>query len=162
MSGMIIKLFKLVIFTLVLSIIIAPHGQADVREAFYLGLNYPGLSAGYRSGKTAYELRLFFASKTQIYGGRVRRDFYQFETADFEQNFIYLGLDGFYTQFEGEITEGDGFMLGLVGGLETRLTDGFSVNFDLGPYYLTIDDDYSGLNSSSLHYILNFGINYHF
>ena len=132
------------------------------RDGIYLGLNYPGISAGYQFEDYGAELRVFSSSDILIYGLRGRHNFYRMDATDYNLDLFYYGLDLFYIDHEGTITEGDGYMLGLFGGIQTFFADGFSLNLDLGPYHIALEDDISGVDSSGLHFIMNAGVGFHF
>ena len=138
---------------------ISPVQAFPTVEDYYIGINYPGLALGLNFNDSALELRYFTDGDIDLYGARLRHDLYHFEARDLSDNIIYLGADALFTEFEDTLTEGDGLMYGIVGGLETPISQSITANLDIGPYQVEIEDDYSGLDSSGLHYVLNFGIN---
>lgn len=129
-----------------------------IRESsVYVGLYYPGLTLGYQGNRFSLELRGSSQNDIQLLGGRYSHYVYPYRGGN-----LYWGLDGYHVTFEDVIVEGDGYMGGLFGGFQTYLGSSLSFTIDGGPYYVTLDDEVSGLTSEGLQFVVNTGINIHF
>ncbi len=165
-SGRLLLIFT--VFSLIILGTMVIHSPASAtasyldRDGFYFGINYPGVSAGYQFDDFGAEMRVFGSSDILIYGLRGRHNVHRMDPENSNIDLIYYGIDIFYIDHEGTITEGDGYMVGLFGGIQTFFADGFSLNLDLGPYHIALDDDISGVDSSGLHFVLNAGVGIHF
>jgi hypothetical protein len=127
------------------------------QESVYVGVNYPGITLGYRADYYNLELRGFSQDDIQIIGPRFMYKFYRFRGGN-----LYWALDAYYVQYEDVITEGTGQVVGPMFGLEKFLGTSFSLTVDGGPYYVNVKDDLSGLSSSGIQFTLNMGFNIHF
>lgn len=127
-------------------------------RTFYAGVTYPGIVLGAQSKSMALELRGYQQNDITIYGPRLTHYLYPFKGGNF-----YWGLDAMYIdEFEGDLTEGDGYMGGGFLGLQKYIGSRFSFNVDGGPYYVEIEDDLSGLDVDGFEFVVNTSINVHF
>ena len=125
---------------------------------FYAGLAYPGVLVGMQSDRFAVELRAFQQNDITLYGPRLTHYIYPFHGGNF-----YWGLEGQYiSEFEGEITEGDGYMAGGFLGLQKYLGSRFSFSVDAGPNFVSVEDDFSGVKVDGVEFVINTGVAFHF
>ncbi|MFB6345078.1 MAG: hypothetical protein ABEK50_04800 [bacterium] len=119
-------------------------------QSYYVGLYYPGLTLGYQGNGYSLELRGSSQDDIQLVGARYSKYVYPYQGGN-----LYLGLDGYHV-------EGNGYMVGGVGGLQTYLGNSLSFTIDGGPYHIKLNDDISGVQSSGIQFVVNTGINIHF
>ncbi len=127
-------------------------------NGFFVGLTYPGVTAGYQGQKFGLEIRTFLDSEIKVYGPR-----FTHYAADFKGGKLYWGIDLFkISEFEGDLTEGDGLMYGAFIGIQKYLGSRFSLTLDSGPYNIALEDNLSGKDVNGLEFVVNTGLNFHF
>ncbi len=136
-----------------------PEEISSVRKKrWFIGLTYPGITAGYQGNSFALELRGYRSGNTTIYGPRFTNYVYSFRGGN-----LYWGIDLYsVSEFEGDLTRGDGYMAGGIIGLQKYIGSRFSFTLDSGPYYIKLEDDLSGLDNSGVEFVINTGLNIHF
>lgn len=124
----------------------------------YVGLHYPGLTFGISpSPKASFQIRVSSNSDIQVLDLRGNKHFWISD----ETNLFFGGSVGL-TQFEGEVSEGDGFLLGVHIGTQKFLSEIISFSFDIGPVLVHLQDDDTELTQAGLNFMLNGGVEYHF
>jgi TolB-like protein len=123
-----------------------------------LGAIYPGASLKYvTSGKSAWEVRAQTGSKILALGTR----YYSYFTQSSNPR-LYFGVEGDYITFKGNVSKGTGFAGGAFVGGEIFLTKQIGLLMDFGPTYISLSDNNFSETASSLEYVLNMGIYWHF
>jgi len=134
------------------------YPQRDRR--LLIGVTYPGVTVGYQGERFGAEMRGFASGDVVLYGPRFTHYPFAYEGGN-----IYWGADIFYiSEFEGDLTEGDGWMAGGFFGLQHYFGRRFSFNIDTGPYYIELEDDLSGgaVEADDWKFIMNASVNFHF
>lgn len=128
------------------------------RNHWFAGVLYPGVTLGYQNKYLSLELRGFQGNNIQLFGPRISFVLGRLNTVRF-----YGGTDLYKVrEFEGELTEGDGYMGGVIFGLQKYFSPHFSFTLDSGPYYISLQDDLSRREVDGLEFVINTGINFHF
>lgn len=123
-----------------------------------MGVVYPGLTCGYRNKYFSLEIRGFSGKDVKLLGPRLTTPLARYRKMKF-----YWGIDAFKVkEFEGELTEGEGHMVGTVIGFEKYFDQHFSFTLDSGPYFIKLEDDLSGQEVDGLEFVVNTGINFYF
>ncbi len=123
-----------------------------------LGAIYPGAALKYvTSGKSAWELRVQTGSKILALGTRYYSCFTQASNPR-----LFWGVEGDYITFKGNVSKGTGFAGGAFVGGEIFLTKQIGLLMDFGPTYISLSDNNFSETASSLEYVLNMGIYWHF
>ncbi|MFP4687318.1 MAG: hypothetical protein ACLFN5_04320 [bacterium] len=127
-------------------------------DGWFVGLTYPGVTAGYQGRNFGAEIRAFFSSNITVYGPR-----FTHYAAGFRGGTLYWGLDLFkISEFEGDLTEGDGLMGGIFFGIQKFIGSRFSLTLDSGPYNIMLEDSLSEKDVDGLEFVVNTGLNFHF
>ncbi|MBN1383700.1 MAG: DUF2380 domain-containing protein [Elusimicrobia bacterium] len=125
---------------------------------FGIGLNYPGTSIkAFLGNSFCLEPKYQFEDDIQVYG--IRSNFY------LNRDWMCLFFVGFeldYVAFEGEVSEGVGGAGQLFGGIECFVSKHLSVQIDLGPVFVMLDDDNSDASVSGTDIGGNVGVYYYF
>lgn len=153
------KIKKFLPFVLILGIIlsISPLSNSPVKARWYSALNYPGVSLGYHSpSHFSLEFRSFHDGKHFLLGPRFRHHYYYYDSGN-----LYWAVDGYHIDYEREITEGQGTMVGGSLGLQHEIGANSTMSLDMGPYMVHMEDDYSGRDEEQVQITLNFGFQYY-
>lgn len=151
-----------------LSVALAASGTAAAADwetagrSTALGINYPGVSLKlFLSDRFSAELRGQYVDKIMTGGARL---YYYPSVFGFKDARLrpFLGVEGDYISFKGQISKGNGSAIGGVGGVEYFLSKRVSVQTDAGPFYIMLKDNDSSLAQSGLEFVLNFGVNFYF
>lgn len=136
----------------------AGMARAINNSNWIFGVTYPGVTFGYSVSDYAVEMRGFMDSTSTLYGARFTHHGFYMPSGN-----LYWGVDGLLVkEFEGEITEGNGIMGGVVGGMKIYVNKFSSFDVDAGPYYVELNDDWSGVSVDSVEFVVNMGLNFHF
>lgn len=145
---------------IILALIIATQSMlalATDSHRFAVGVNYPGVSFKYLySEKLVPEFRFQMLDKIKIPG--IRGNYILSRN-----NKIHLltGLEADAILFTGEESEGLGFAVEIFGGVEYFVAKKLSLQMDLGPAWIYLNDKETSVNINALEFILNSGINYY-
>ena len=154
-------MFALIIMFAVVSTAALASGETHYpqrQRRWMVGLTYPGVTLGYQGERFGAELRGYTGNDIVIYGPRFSHYILSFNGGN-----LYWGADVFYiSDFDGDLTEGDGYMSGAFIGIQKYLGNNFSLTFDSGPYYIDIKDDLSNLSVDGWEFVINSSINFHF
>lgn len=140
-----------------LFVIIPPlrsSGRARLPDGFFLGINYPGVSVGYRSGGHSLSLRWFSENDINIIGSRYKGDLFEFR-----EGRLFWALDVYRPEFTSEFSQGKGYMLGVVGGTEILIDKKILFTTDIGPHWVRLEDEETGLKQKGIEFVVNFGFN---
>ena len=74
----------------------------------------------------------------------------------------FAGLEADLISFKGDESDGIGTALGIFAGLEYFFLEPFSLQLDLGPAIITLNDEDSSESVSGVEYVINIGLNYYF
>ena len=142
----------------------APKAVADTDEScggrLGLGVNYPGLGVRYCfsrhvSAEVRGQMELIDSKvHASAYGGRL-----YWSVGQFGRLLPYVCAEGDYGGFDDGTSKASGYLGGLFAGLEYFPWRRFSVQVDFGPAYVSLTGD--SATTSSLHYILSFGLTYY-
>lgn len=127
------------------------------KKSIYTGLVYPGISIGYQSKRFSTEMRFMLGGGQKLWGPRISYYVYPYKGGN-----LYTALDVFQADFEGDLTVGHGWMIGGLGGIQHFLGPYFSFTLDIGPYYVRLEDDLSGLEVEGTEFVVNSALNLHF
>ncbi len=135
-----------------------PAGSPQRRRRLLVGVTYPGVTVGYQGKRFGAELRGYASGDVVLFGPRFVHYPYAYHGGN-----LYWGTDLFYiSEFEGDLTEGDGKMGGGFLGIQHYLGNRFSFSLDSGPYYISLEDDLSGVDTDGWKFVMNASINFHF
>ncbi|MFB6346064.1 MAG: hypothetical protein ABEK50_09865 [bacterium] len=133
--------------------------QKTVRDRrMMVGLTHYGMTLGYQQPKYSFELRGYNQDNSTVYGVRGDYDFYPLQKGSFYGGGAYLNV----SEFETELTKGDGTMYGAYVGYQHFLTPSVSFSLDAGPYQVEVTDDLSGVTSSGTELVLDYNLSLHF
>jgi len=123
-----------------------------------IGVNYPGLGVRYfLSDKVSLELK-GQAEGNIVVGGL--RGYYYFRS---KGKFLpFAGLEGDFIKFKGDVSKGTGVAGELFAGGEYFFDRKLSLQMDLGPGLISLNDKSTSESVSGLEYVVNFAINYYF
>ncbi|MCX5786418.1 MAG: hypothetical protein NTX59_12090 [Elusimicrobia bacterium] len=127
-----------------------------------LGVNYPGGNLKiFLPDSFAAELRGQYVDKILTGGARL---YYYPSVFGFNNARLrpFLGAEGDYISFKGQLSKGNGAAFGAIAGVECFLSKRISVQTDAGPFYIALKDNKSALRQSGLEFVLNFGVNFYF
>ncbi|OGS27512.1 MAG: hypothetical protein A2297_00775 [Elusimicrobia bacterium RIFOXYB2_FULL_48_7] len=133
--------------------------QGDFEKpGFGVGLNYLGigLKAGV-SSKIVLEAKYQLDRDITVMG---LRGYYYFNTDSRVQWF--MGFEGDTISFKGEDSKGTGLLGELLIGTEILITKYTSVQLDLGPAMISLNDSATSLSVSGMEYIANIGVNLYY
>ncbi|MFP4687279.1 MAG: hypothetical protein ACLFN5_04125 [bacterium] len=130
---------------------------ASQRNSIYLAFNYPGVGLGWSGINHSVELKGYFDGTNWGFGPR-----FNYHWGHFDRGTFYLGFEYLNINFEGEISEGDGTMAGVVQGIELYFEDNTSLKLDVGPHQVSLEDDASMVAEEGWDVVLNIGLNIHF
>jgi len=133
--------------------------NADYWERFTIGANYPGLNLRINF-KNNISVEVKAQSMDSIFAAGPR--IYSFLGDNTEPLKFFWGGELDYLSFKGEVSNGLGYALEGFCGIEYFLSERISFQTDIGPAFLAITDNNTKLNSSSLQFVINSGINFHF
>lgn len=133
-----------------------PEETTPAKGGFYsLGLGYPYLSLKYDFKVLAVEGRFVTGLGVQAYAGR---GYWIFHRSDKLKGFS--GLEGGYIKFNTLDTRGTGYEGALFIGGEYFMAKKFSVLMDFSPTLISLKS--GNTNASSVEYVVNMGLYYHF
>ena len=123
-----------------------------------IGVNYPGLGVRYfLSDKVSLELK-GQAEENIVVGGL--RGYYYFKSKD---RFLpFAGFEGDFIKFKGDVSKGTGVAGELFVGGEYFFAKKLSLQMDLGPGLISLNDKGTSESVNGLEYVVNFAINYYF
>jgi len=152
------KFLKVSLLTFV-AFIMSYSIYADVNKGkFGIALNYPGLGIKYfLSNKIAVELK--GQNETDIFVSGLRGYYYFNPKAKY---LLFTGLEADFISFKGKVSEGNGLATELFIGGEYFFIKNLSLQLDLGPTLISIQDKQTSESVSGIEYIVNLGINYYF
>lgn len=123
-----------------------------------LGVGYPYVSLKYDFEALAFEGRYVSGLGVQAYTGRGYWNFYRSDKLK-----GFTGLEGGYIKFNTLDTKGTGSETALFIGGEYFATKHFSLLLDFAPTAISLKHDtYSDIKASSIEYVVNLGLYYHF
>lgn len=123
-----------------------------------MGFIYPGGTIRYKTnGSSAWELKGQSGSGILAVGSR-----YYYYLNDGSGPFIFLGAEGDYITFKGDVSKGTGFAAGSFAGGEILLSKHIGLLIDCGPMYISLTEPDYSQSESSLEYVVNMGIYWHF
>ncbi len=123
-----------------------------------IGVNYPGLGVRYfLSDKVSLEIK-GQAGENIAVGGL--RGYYYFKSK--EKFLPFAGFEGDFIKFKGDVSRGTGIAVELFAGGEYFFNKKLSLQMDLGPGLISLNDRSTSESVSGLEYIVNFAINYYF
>lgn len=123
-----------------------------------LGVGYPYVSLRYDFKALAIEGRYVSGLGVQAYTGR---GYWNFHHSGKLKGFI--GIEGGYIKFNTLDTKGTGSEVALFIGGEYFATKNFSLLMDFAPTVISLKHDtYSDIKASSIEYVVNLGLYYHF
>lgn len=157
------EVFAITVFTGLVLFAVNPLSASDeiknplITGNWALGVLYPGASFKYvTGGKTAWELKAQSGSGALAIGSRYYHYFNQASPR------LFGGLEADYLTFKGEVSESTGFAGGAFIGAEIFLTKQIGLLMDFGPMYINLKDNSFSESVSSLEYVMNIGIYWHF
>lgn len=123
-----------------------------------VGINYPGLSLKYKAdAKQTLELKAQFGKDILVVGPRYYHNF----SSKGKTN-LFFGGEADYVSFEGDSSEGSGFVVGGFVGGEYFTTPNFGVSLDMGPAYISLKNKDEDVDESGVDFITNIGLTYYF
>jgi len=121
-------------------------------------VNYPGLGVRYFfTDKISEGLKGQFEKDIGVYG---LRGYYYFKPG--EKLSLLSGLECDYVSFEGDESEGSGFAVELFVGGEYFFAKNISLQMDMGPAFIALNDKDTDESVGGVEYVVNIGINYYF
>ena len=149
------KFFGVVFLFVVCTCIYGEVAKKDIA----VGVNFPGLGARYfLSDKISLELKGQIETDIFVSG---LRGYYYFSPA--AKYLLFAGLEGDFVSFKGDDSKGTGIAGEVFVGSEYFFAKCLSVQLDLGPAFVSLEDTKDTSESvSGLEYVVNFGINYYF
>ncbi len=153
--------WRFVMFVLVLVLVcFPPFVMGEISKGrMGVGVNYPGVGFRYLvSDKVGIELKAQTESNILVGG---LRGYYYFLKNNLSRYALFGGLEADYTSFKGSYSEGTGFAGELFVGGEYFFANNFSLQVDLGPAMISLNDKETSESVSGLEYVVNFGINYY-
>lgn len=137
-------------------------GDTKVRQFYeksmYVGLHYPGASIGFRTSyASSVEIRGSSSSDITVLGARYNHRFYRFGSSN-----LFYGIQGSHIDFTGDVSEGTGLLGGGFFGFQQFFTPTMSFQADFGGYFISLEDDATGVTESGLGFALNTGLAIHF
>ena len=136
--------------------------QESYGHSTVVGINFPGVNVRrFFSDSFAVELRGQYEHRILTAGPRL---YYYPSFANFNNGHIrpFISIEGAYVSFKGQFSEGRGLAYGANGGVEYFLSRRISVQTDVGPYYIMLNDKNTSIEQTGLEFVLNFGINLYF
>jgi hypothetical protein len=123
-----------------------------------IGVNWPGVSVKYGiNAKNAVELKSQFGEDIFVIGPR----YYRILSSKGETD-LYVGGEIDYVSFEGDVSEGIGYVVaGFVGG-EHFINPNFGVSLDIGPVLISLTDSDTDKTEIGVDIVLNIGLTYYF
>ena len=125
-------------------------------EHWALGAVYPGGALKYISNNHAWELKAQTGSGVLAAGPR----YYRYITNSGLR--LFWGLEADYISFKSEESKGTGFAGGGFVGGEIPLGDKLGLASDFGPMYIRLAETTYSQSASSMEYVLNMAIFWHF
>jgi hypothetical protein len=132
-----------------------------------IGLGYPWVSIKYGiTHKFSIEVRGAFGSGINVYGVRLYYNFNPKHRID--RIVIFTGLEGDYVSFnvdtgnKEEKMSGNGYIGYTFLGGEYFITKRFTLNLDIGPAFISLEEDEFNLSVDGIEYVFNLGINFYF
>lgn len=119
---------------------------------------YPGASLKYvTAGKTAWELRAQSGSGVFAVGPR----YYRYFSASGNPRLCF-GFEADYITYKGNVSKSSGYAAGAFLGGEIFLTKHIGLLMDFGPMHISLSDGTYSQSASTLEYVMNMGIYWHF
>lgn len=119
---------------------------------------YPGAAIKYTTGrKVAWEAKAQSGSGVLAIGPR----YYRYLTTATNPHLFY-GIEADYISFKGKVSKGSGLAGGAFVGGEIFLTRQIGLLMDFGPMYINLTDNEFSQSASTVEYVLNMGIYWHF
>jgi hypothetical protein len=126
-------------------------------NSFYVAFNYPGLGLGWSGRNHSIEFKGYFDGTNWGMGPR-----FNYHWGHFDRGSVYLGFEYLSVNFEGEISEGDGIMVGVAQGIELFFEEHTSLKLDVGPYQTDLEDNDSSVTEDGWDVVMNIGLNIYF
>jgi len=135
-----------------------PVKEEKDRNRIGLSLNYPGLGLRYFFGDKYY-----MEGKAQISDGVTALGLRGIQYINPRDKLKLLwGTELGFVLYEGEESEGRGYVFEVFGGGEYMFSEDFSFNMDFGPALILLQDKNYDVSTFGLEYVVNFGINRYF
>lgn len=129
----------------------------DTKGNIGINLNYPGVGIRYFfSPFFSMEAKGQFESDVTV--GGLRGYIYFTPHAPVR---LFTGLEGDYCSFKGEVSKGQGYAGQFFVGGETFLSKRLSLQMDIGPAYISLEDKDTKVKTSGIEYIVNMGITFY-
>jgi hypothetical protein len=137
----------------------AQSSHSDISKGLTgAGLNYPGISFKYfLNDRTELEVK----AQSEQGAGAVGARAYRF-LKSYSSVYLFAGGELDMLTFEGEVGRGSGRVLAVFAGGEFFFRDNISLQLDLGPAMLMLNDNKYEVSESGLELILNIGVNWYF
>lgn len=144
------KIFKSIFLLLLSMAIFSVKCKAD---EFSIGIGYPYISTKYGNKQVAGELKGAFGYGIQLYAGRFYINFLEVNRVR-----LFTGLEAGYISFSDLYDiSGKGWELGVFAGIETFVTDWFSVALDFAPTFIDVRSGND--NDEGFEFIVNLAVN---
>ncbi len=147
------------LFVVCFALCLWTHCFADsIKGKIGIGLGYPYLSLKYGlTQNLSLETRGAFGDGINVYGGRL---YYNFNPND--MIVISIGGERDYVSFDTDGTSGKGYIgYGFISG-EYFIFQEFTLNLDVGPAFISLNEDKFKLSVDGIEWIFNLGINFYF
>ncbi|MCK5492713.1 MAG: hypothetical protein KAJ14_06365 [Candidatus Omnitrophica bacterium] len=150
---------KTIVTSVMMLLVLSTTVLADsLAKRWGVGVNYPGVSVKYGISKNhAVEIKSQFGEDIFVIGPRY---YYNFNPQD--KVVLYIGGEVDYLTFEGESSDGSGFVGGIFVGGEYFINAKFGIGLDFGPVYVNIEDEETSLYEEGIDYIVNISLSYYF
>lgn len=123
-----------------------------------LGINYPGINIKWlASDKFALEGKYQSANDISVAG---LRGYYYLNPSSLYM--LFVGIEGDRVTFDGDDSKGNGIAGEIFFGLEYPFSRSMTFQFDVGPAFISLEDDSTNETETGLEGIVNFGIYYYF
>ena len=119
-----------------------------------IGLCYTGPLARYFvTDRFAIELRDYITDDATIISPRLVGLFDLPKTDLYE--FCYYGVEAGRVNFRGRVSRGGGTTAGCFVGIEKEIFKDIMLNVDVGPYWISIKDNQTGIRETGVDFVIN-------
>lgn len=123
-----------------------------------IGINYPGFGARYfLSDRLSVEGRIQAANDIVVVG---LRSYYYFKVVS--KVLLFGGLEADFISFKGDESKGTGFAGEVFAGGEYFFAEKLSVQMDIGPAFISLNDKDTSVSESGVEFVANLGVNFYF
>jgi len=129
----------------------------DLTKRIGIGLGNPYISIKYGfNSKCSIEAKGAFGSGITVGGTRF---YHNFNPND--RTVIFMGVEGNHVSFDTNDISGNGWIgYGFVGG-EYFISQKFTFNLDIGPAFISLEEDECGLSIDGVEWVFNLGVNFY-